>query len=383
MATNTTNLDLKKPEQADFYNVDDFSENFQKIDDFAGRKDNPHNVTKEQLGLSKVDNTSDAEKPVSTKQAEAIADAKATGTTAQTNITTHTSNKSNPHGVTKAQVGLGNVPNVATNDQTPTYTEASTLATLTSGEKLSVAFSKIKKAITDLIAHVSKSATSSVAGHVKITDSLTSTATDTAASAKALKTVNDKVVENGFELIKTQNITTGTMDSGSSTKGVSLAYNVTGVNFNDYEELLFEFIGAASVTDKSAYTSYSGERGVKVAMDIQSKPNSANSVDTYQAPVYEVTMYSTANKGTHSAEFNNILRLKSKTHENMSYKTDDRVVTYRDGIAVAANGSVFNNIHGSLESLNVIVFTNSTKTEYLKFTAAASFTLNIYGKKGF
>ena len=66
----------------------------------------------------------------------------------------HGDNKNNPHGVTKAQVGLGNVPNVATNDQTPTYTEASTLETLTSGEKVALAFGKIKKAISTLISHI-------------------------------------------------------------------------------------------------------------------------------------------------------------------------------------------------------------------------------------
>lgn len=72
-------------------------------------------------------------------------------------LTSHTGNKSNPHGVTKTQVDLGNVPNVATNDQTPTFTEASSLTKLSSGEKLSVAFGKISKAITDLIAHIGDS----------------------------------------------------------------------------------------------------------------------------------------------------------------------------------------------------------------------------------
>lgn len=66
----------------------------------------------------------------------------------------HTADNANPHGVTKAQVGLGNVPNVATNDQTPTYTDTTTLATLTSGEKISIAFAKIKLAITRLISHL-------------------------------------------------------------------------------------------------------------------------------------------------------------------------------------------------------------------------------------
>ena len=71
-----------------------------------------------------------------------------------TNLSSHTGNKSNPHGVTKSQVGLGNVPNVATNDQTPTYTVASENTALTSGEKLSVAFGKIAKAISSLISHL-------------------------------------------------------------------------------------------------------------------------------------------------------------------------------------------------------------------------------------
>lgn len=68
-------------------------------------------------------------------------------------LTFHTGDKSNPHEVTKAQVGLGNVPNVATNDQTPTYSEATTLANLTSGEKLSISLGKIMKAIKDFISH--------------------------------------------------------------------------------------------------------------------------------------------------------------------------------------------------------------------------------------
>lgn len=74
---------------------------------------NPHKVTKEQVGLGNVDNTSDAAKPVSTAQATAIADAKKAGTDAQSNLTAHANNKSNPHGVTKAQVGLGNVDNTS------------------------------------------------------------------------------------------------------------------------------------------------------------------------------------------------------------------------------------------------------------------------------
>lgn len=78
-----------------------------KIDSHIGNKSNPHTVTKAQVGLGNVNNTSDADKPVSTAQATAIADAKAAGTNAQTNLTTHMQNMSNPHGVTRDQLGLG------------------------------------------------------------------------------------------------------------------------------------------------------------------------------------------------------------------------------------------------------------------------------------
>lgn len=56
MAINTEFLGLKKPSQEDFYNIDDFNENFQKIDDFAKRKDNPHGVTALQVGALPYDN---------------------------------------------------------------------------------------------------------------------------------------------------------------------------------------------------------------------------------------------------------------------------------------------------------------------------------------
>ena len=79
----------------------------EKVDLHIGNKSNPHGVTKAQVGLGKVNNTSDADKPVSTAQATAIADAKAAGTNAQTNLTTHMQNMSNPHGVTRDQLGLG------------------------------------------------------------------------------------------------------------------------------------------------------------------------------------------------------------------------------------------------------------------------------------
>ena len=67
----------------------------------------------------------------------------------------HIANTNNPHQVTKDQVGLGNVPNVETSDQEPEFTEDYfSVTNIVSGEKLSVIFSKIKKAIAELISHL-------------------------------------------------------------------------------------------------------------------------------------------------------------------------------------------------------------------------------------
>ena len=88
----------------------------------------------------------------------------------------HTENTSNPHKVTKAQVGLGNVPNVTPGNQQPVFsntygtitvtssvdTAGNTLkktafANIVSGEKMSVILAKIRTAFFVLLSHLSSS----------------------------------------------------------------------------------------------------------------------------------------------------------------------------------------------------------------------------------
>lgn len=83
----------------------------ESLDAHIGNKSNPHSVTKAQVGLGNVQNLAPADMPVSTAQAAAIADAKAAGTKAQTDLSTHANRRDNPHNVTRAQLGL------ATTDQ--------------------------------------------------------------------------------------------------------------------------------------------------------------------------------------------------------------------------------------------------------------------------
>lgn len=83
----------------------------ESLDAHIGNKSNPHNVTKAQVGLGNVQNLAPTDMPVSTAQAAAIADAKAAGTKAQTDLNAHANRKDNPHNVTRVQLGL------ATTDQ--------------------------------------------------------------------------------------------------------------------------------------------------------------------------------------------------------------------------------------------------------------------------
>ena len=116
----------------------------------------------------------------------------------------------------------GSDATVDINNERPIFTEDSTLANIVSGETIATLFGKLKKAMTSLITHLSDTTkhitatervtwdskaptshastattygvgTSSNYGHLKITDALNSTATDTAASAKAVKTLNDAI----------------------------------------------------------------------------------------------------------------------------------------------------------------------------------------------
>ena len=87
--------------------------------------------------------------------------------------------------------------------ENPSYEEADKTAMLVSGEKFTIAFGKIAKAVSTLISHISAKATSSVLGHVKLSDSTSSTSAASAgvaATPKAVKTAYDLANENSRKI---------------------------------------------------------------------------------------------------------------------------------------------------------------------------------------
>ena len=80
-----------------------------------------------------------------------ISDSSATVTKSQ--FLAHTQAR-NPHGTNAADVGLGNVPNVTTDDQQPTVTLPLTLTEISNGDLLSTIVSKAALAVKKLISHL-------------------------------------------------------------------------------------------------------------------------------------------------------------------------------------------------------------------------------------
>lgn len=95
----------------------------------------------------------------------------------------------NPHKVTKNDVGLGNVPNVTTNNQTPTFTKADTRDLPISGETLTTIFGKILKWFSDL---------KTVAFTSDYND-LTNQPTNATTSKNGLMSKDDKTKLDGIE----------------------------------------------------------------------------------------------------------------------------------------------------------------------------------------
>lgn len=146
----------------------------------------------------------------------------------------------NPHKVTKAQVGLGNVPNVATNDQTPTYTAASALTSLVSGEKLSAAFGKLVKAVTDLISHLADNVRHVTAAERTAWNGKTTT---------AVKGNAESTYRTGNVNLTAANI--GAVPTDRTINGKALSANVT---------LAASDVGAADATEQAAVDAAQDER---------------------------------------------------------------------------------------------------------------------------
>lgn len=125
--------------------------------------------------------------------------------------------------------------------ESPAYTEATQIAKLTSGEKFTLSFGKIAKAVSTLISHISAKATSSVLGHVKLSDSTSSTS---AASAGVAAT--PKAVKAAYDLANKSSEKIGTTDISGIGDG-TLTGAVDALNQSKLSDISGSMISASNL----------------------------------------------------------------------------------------------------------------------------------------
>ena len=243
----------------------------------------------------------------------------------QNSLNVHITDTSNPHGVTAEQIGLDKVPNVATNDQTPTYSQNSSLSNITSGEKLSVSFGKIMKAIADLISHIGSksnphSVTKSQVGLDKVpnvtTDNQSPTFTEAATranitSGETLSTLFGKI-KKFFTDLKTVAFTGSYTDL--SNKPTSM---------QNPNSLTLTMNGSSSIYNGSATASKSWYAPTSVGTAGYSLISNGSGAPVWQQPPYAVCSSSSGTR----AKTVSITNFKLVTGTRVSVKFSNKTST--------------------------------------------------------
>lgn len=172
--------------------------------------------------------------------------------------------------------------------ENPSYEEADKTAKLVSGEKYTIAFGKIAKAISTLIDHISAKATSSVLGHVKLSDSTSSTSAASAgvaATPKAVKTAYDLANENSRKIGTTDisGIGDGTLTGAvdALNQSMSMVYTFTPS---------LDGVGSSMVSVKAG-TTYTVIFDKSIKNDLIETNSTGNYFSILKEGIYHISMH--------------------------------------------------------------------------------------------
>lgn len=207
---------------------------------------NPHNITKDTIGLGNVDDTSDLDKPISTAVQEALntlGNTIDTGlATASEELRTHVRNKENPHNVTAELLGLGLVDNTRDLEKPISYAVKTALEGKVSYEDIkdTLASTETSKALSARQGSVLDGKISEINGTILSIGSVFHFK-GTLSSEADLETVENPVQGDAWQI--------RTLDeSGKDTSGIVFAYTDNG-----WVEI------SASVSDISTYVATTDE----------------------------------------------------------------------------------------------------------------------------
>jgi predicted nucleic acid-binding Zn-ribbon protein len=336
-----------------------FSEQGGSISSHTGNTNNPHSVTKAQVGLSSVNNTSDENKPVSIAQQAALTAhnvAQDCHSDIRLSITNHTSATNNPHSVTKAQVGLGNCDNTS---------------------DIAKPVSTAQQAALDLKVNISD-----------IKNNLTSSDTDKPVSALQAKNLKDSLdtmspkVEASIKSLSL-NSTTGVItitktDNTSSTIDLPLEYLVKSGSYNSSTkkiELLLENNTKIEIPVGDLVNEYYGD-GSTIELYTDSNDNNKLKFKVKASIITDITdnttnRHSHSNKSlldTYAQTETNLSAAVSKKHSHSNKTLLDSYTQTEDNLSDAVskkhsheNATILNNTTASFTTLLATqISTNAT-----------------------
>lgn len=143
------------------------------------------------------------------------------------------------------------------NDQIPTYTEATQLENIESGETVKIAFGKLKKALSVFIVHHTQKATAAILGHVKLSNS----AAITKAGEYALDAIEKNATIEGTlaHIIDSRNndLTNSINQLNSNMAGIKVFFDIKSINTNlDWTTATFNDIYVAMPNASVAFLSF-------------------------------------------------------------------------------------------------------------------------------
>lgn len=246
----------------------------------------------------------------------------------------------NPHKVNKEQVGLGNVPNVITNDQTPTYEEAEEFENISSGEKLSIAFGKIQKAISSLLGHINnfdnphKTTKSQIQlGNVDNTSDV-----DKPVSTAQQKAIDDAYANsNKYTDEKIADLIDGAPETMDTLKEVADAIEKS----KTVEEALDKSIGTKA--NQNELDTHTGNDTIHITSDERTKWNDANNKkhSHNNKSVLDGITSELVQKWTETSS-SSVTGIKGVNED--SFRRGNVVLTAKDVGAVSTGGDTANNI---------------------------------------
>lgn len=259
----------------------------------------------------------------------------------------------NPHKVNKEQVGLGNVPNVITNDQTPTYEEAEEFENISSGEKLSIAFGKIQKAISSLLGHINNfdNPHKTTKNQIQLGNVDNTSDVDKPVSTAQQKAIDDAYANsNKYTDEKIADLIDGAPETMDTLKEVADAIEKS----KTVEEALDKSIGTKA--NQNELDTHTGNDTIHITSDERTKWNDANNKkhSHNNKSVLDGITSELVQKWTETSS-SSVTGIKGVNED--SFRRGNVVLTAKDVGAVSTGGDT---------ASNIVSFTASTARENLK-----------------